>query len=193
MAAGGSTFGFGKSIPEELPQQGKAERTRSKALRTEVESRYKKWVEEDVPYIITDGEKAGFKHLNTDDERDYFIESFWEKRNPNPGSPENAFKDEYYRRIAYTNEHFASRLPGWKTDRGRIYIMYGPPDEIETHGSDGTYNRTPEEAGSTPASPSEKWRYGQIYGVGENIVFEFVDPTKTGEFHLTNDPAKRPH
>jgi GWxTD domain-containing protein len=113
----------------------KQEKRRRKAAQKEMESAYKKWLSDEVPYIITGEERTAFKQLSTDDEREQFVEQFWERRNPNPGSPENEFKEEYYRRIAYANEHYASGIPGWRTDRGRIYIMYGPPDEIESHPS----------------------------------------------------------
>lgn len=157
-----------------------------------MESAYKKWLSDEVPYIITDQERAAFKKLSTDDEREQFVEQFWERRNPNPGSPENEFKEEYYRRIAYANEHYASGIPGWKTDRGRIYIMYGPPDEIESHPSGGTYIRPPEEGGGETATyPFEQWRYRYIDGIGSNIILEFVDPTMTGEYRLTMDPGEK--
>jgi GWxTD domain-containing protein len=170
----------------------KAEKKRQKAIQKEMETPYKKWIEEEVPYIITNEEKAAFKKLTTDDEREQFIEAFWERRNPNPGSPENEFKEEYYRRIAYANEHYASGIPGWKTDRGRIYIMYGPADEIDDHDSGGTYIRPPEEGGGeTSTYPFEQWRYRYIDGIGTNIILEFVDPTMTGEFHLTMDPGEK--
>ncbi len=170
----------------------KQEKRRQKAIQKEMESPYKKWLDEEVPYIITPEERSAFKKLTTDEEREQFIEAFWERRNPNPGSPENEFKEEYYRRIAYTNEHYASGIPGWKTDRGRIYIMYGPPDEIDSHPSGGTYLRPPEEGGGeTSTYPFEDWRYRYIDGIGTNIILEFVDPTMTGEYHLTMDPGEK--
>jgi len=176
----------------------KQERRRQKAIQKEMESPYKKWLEEEVPYIITAEERAAFKKLSTDDEREQFIELFWERRNPSPGSPENEFKEEYYRRIAYSNEHYASGLPGWKTDRGRIYIIYGPPDEVDSHPSGGAYNATPNEtpysgpgSGEMTTFPFERWRYRYIEGIGTNIELEFVDPTMTGEFHLTMNPCEK--
>ncbi len=178
------------SPPKEKPD--KQERRRQKAIQKEMESPYKKWLQEEVPYIITDEERGSFKKLTTDDEREQFIEAFWERRNPNPGSPENEFKEEYYRRIAYTNEHFPSGIPGWKTDRGRIYIMYGPADEVESHPSGGSYERPPEEGGGeTSTFPFETWRYRYIDGIGTNVILEFVDPTMTGEYHLTIDPGEK--
>jgi GWxTD domain-containing protein len=170
----------------------KEQRKRQKAIQKEMESPYKKWLQEEVPYLITDDERAAFRKLSTDEEREQFIEQFWERRNPNPGSPENEFKEEYYRRIAYANEHYASGIPGWKTDRGRIYITYGPADEIEAHPSGGNYQRTPEEGGGqTETYPFETWRYRYIDNVGQNIILEFVDPTMTGEYHLTMDPGEK--
>ena len=162
------------------------------ALRQEMETPYQKWLSEEVPYIITDRERAAFKKLSTDDEREAFIENFWERCNPKPGSPENEFKEEYYRRIAYANEHYASGIPGWKTDRGRIYIMYGPPDEIDSHGSGGPYKRSDSEGvGETYTFPVERWRYRYIDGIGTNIVLEFVDADMDGEYHFTMDPGEK--
>jgi GWxTD domain-containing protein len=181
-----------KNQDNQKPKVSKEEKRRQKALRNEMETPYKKWLSEEVPYIITDQERAAFKKLSTDDERESFIENFWERRNPNPGSPENEFKEEYYRRIAYANERFASGIPGWKTDRGRIYIMYGPADEVDSHPSGGSYERPESEGGGeTSTFPFEQWRYRYIDGIGTNIILEFVDPTMTGEFHLTMDPGEK--
>ncbi|HEV2177253.1 MAG TPA: GWxTD domain-containing protein [Terriglobia bacterium] len=173
-------------------KKDKEEKKREKAIQKEMESPYKKWLTQEVPYIITPEERSAFLKLSTDDEREQFIEAFWERRNPNPGSPENEFKEEYYRRIAYANEHFASGIPGWKTDRGRIYITYGPPDEIDSHPSGGSYERPEEEGGGeTSTYPFEDWRYRYIDGIGENIELEFVDPSLSGEYHLTMDPGEK--
>jgi GWxTD domain-containing protein len=184
-----SAFLFASPLPD---KQDKEEKKRQKAIQKEMESPYKRWLSEEVPYIITDEERAAFKKLSTDDEREQFIEQFWERRNPNPGSPENEFKEEYYRRIAYANEHYASGIPGWKTDRGRIYITWGPPDEIDSHPSGGTYDRPPEEGGGeTSTYPFEQWRYRYIEGIGNNVILEFVDPSMSGEYHLTMDPGEK--
>jgi GWxTD domain-containing protein len=196
VLAGFAAFGFFlpalRAAPDENDKLSKAEKRRQKAIQKEMESPYKKWLEEEVPYIITPEERSAFKKLSTDDEREQFIEQFWERRNPNPGNPENEFKEEYYRRIAYANEHYASGIPGWRTDRGRIYIMYGPADEIDAHPSGGSYQRTPEEGGGeTSTYPFETWRYRYIDGIGTNIMLEFVDPTMTGEYHLTMDPGEK--
>src|SRR5204863_502376 len=168
------------------------EKRRQKAAQKENESAFKKWIDEEVPYIITKEERDAFKKLSTDEEKETFVEDFWNRRNPNPGSQENEFKEEYYRRIAYANEHFASGIPGWKADRGRIYIMYGPADEVDSHPSGGTYVRPQEEGGGqTSTYPFETWRYRYIEGIGENVMLEFVDPTMTGEYHLTIDPGEK--
>jgi GWxTD domain-containing protein len=174
------------------PLTDKEKKKREAKLRKELETPYKKWLNEDVGYIITDEEKTAFHRLNTDEEREQFIEQFWLRRDPTPDTEENEFKEEHYRRIAYANEHYASGIPGWKTDRGRIYIIYGPPDEIESHASGGTYERPMEEGGGeTSTYPFEQWRYRYIEGVGSDIVIEFVDPTMSGEYHMTMDPSEK--
>ncbi len=158
----------------------------------ELDNTYKTWLNEDVVYIITPEERNAFLRLSTNEEREQFIEQFWLRRSPNPDLPDNEFKEEHYRRIAYANEHFASGVPGWKTDRGRMYITFGPPDEIESHPMGGTYDRPMEEGGgSTTTYPWETWRWRYIEGWGENIIMEFVDPSGSGEYHLTMDPSEK--
>ncbi len=174
------------------PLSEKEKRRREEKLRKELETPYRKWLNEDVAYIITDEERAAFKRLNTDEEREQFIEQFWLRRDPTPDTAENEFKEEHYRRIAYANERYASGLPGWKTDRGRIYITFGPPDEIESHPSGGTYERPMEEGGGTTSTfPFEQWRYRWIENIGSDIIIEFVDPTMTGEYRMTMDPSEK--
>ncbi|SPE38313.1 conserved exported hypothetical protein [Candidatus Sulfopaludibacter sp. SbA3] len=174
------------------PLTPRQQRAAEKRLRQELETPYRKWLNEDVSYIITDEERAAFKRLQTDEEREQFIENFWLRRDPTPDTIENEFKEEHYRRIAYANEHYASGIPGWKTDRGRIYITYGPPDEIEDHSSGGFYERPPEEGGGeTSTFPFQQWRYRYIDGIGNNIIIEFVDPTMSGEFRMTMDPSEK--
>ncbi len=186
------SLGHASPTRERNAKPDKQERRRLKALQKEMESPYKKWLEEEVPYIISVEEKSAFNKLSTDEEREQFVEQFWERRNPDPGRAENEFKEEYYRRIAYANEHYSSGVPGWKTDRGRIYIMYGPPDEIDPHPSGGTYNRPPEEGGGTTATyPFEQWRYRYIENIGTDVVLEFVDPSMSGEYHLAYDPGEK--
>ncbi|MGH9631663.1 MAG: GWxTD domain-containing protein, partial [Bryobacteraceae bacterium] len=174
------------------PMSEKQRRKREEKLRKELEGPYRKWLSEDVGYIITDEERAAFKRLANDEERQQFVEQFWLRRDPTPDSAENEFKEEHYRRIAYANERFASGIPGWKTDRGRIYITHGPPAEIESHPSGGTYQRPFEEGGGTTSTyPFEKWRYRWIEGIGTDVNIEFVDPTMTGEYRMTMDPSEK--
>jgi GWxTD domain-containing protein len=174
------------------PLTPRQQRAKEKKLRQELETPYRKWLNEDVAYIITDEERSAFKRLQTDEEREQFIENFWLRRDPSADTVENEFKEEHYRRIAYANEHYASGIPGWKTDRGRIYITYGPPDEIEDHSSGGFYQRPPEEGGGeTSTFPFQQWRYRYIEGIGNNIIIEFVDPTMSGEFRMTMDPSEK--
>jgi TonB family protein len=153
---------------------------------------YRKWLDEDVVYIITPEERNAFLALKNDQARDVFIEQFWNRRNPDPTSTRNAFKEEHYRRIAYANQHFASSMPGWKTDRGRIYILYGKPDKIESHPTGGPYNRPSNEGGGTVTTyPFENWWYRHIDGVGDDIEIEFVDQSKSGEYRLAMSPEEK--
>ncbi len=168
------------------------ERERVKNTRAELKGEYKKWLDEDVRWIITDEEQRAFKSLANDEERDQFIEQFWLRRNPNPDSPENEFRDEHYARIAYANEHFAAGKPGWMTDRGHIYIAYGKPDSIDSHPSGGNYERPMEEGGgNTSTFPFETWHYRYLQGVGDNIDIEFVDTCMCGDYHATIDRSEK--
>ena len=151
--------------------------TRTPQPLTQEVSPYTKWLEEDAAYIITDAERAAFRRLETDAERDRFIEQFWLRRDPTPGTPENEFQVEHYRRILYANDHFASSRAGWKTDRGRIYILFGPPDERDEH----------PRGDATRVYPFDLWRYRFIEGIGQNVWMEFVD-SGSGEYRMTRDP-----
>src|SRR5829696_3917260 len=174
------------------PLTDKEKRKQEEKLRKELMGPYRKWLTEDVGYIITDEERQAFKRLETDDERQSFIENFWLRRDPTPDSAENEFKEEHYRRIAYANERYASGIPGWKADRGRIYITFGPPAEIESHPSGGSYERPYEEGGGTTSTfPFEIWRYRYIEGIGNDVMIEFVDKTMTGEYRMTMDPSEK--
>jgi GWxTD domain-containing protein len=153
---------------------------------------YKKWLDEDVRWIITDEELSAFKKLANNAERDVFIEGFWQRRDPTPDTAENEYKEEHYRRIAYANEHYAAGMPGWRTDRGRIYIMYGPPTSIDAHPMGGPYQRTAEEGGgSTSTFPFEVWRYRYLEGIGQEIELEFVDDCGCGAYEMTLDRSKK--
>src|SRR5713101_539907 len=200
-----SAFSIFIALPSSWAQQGPdpaaaptpqklTKDTKKKMRRTlkELDSSYRQWLSEDVTYIISPEERNAFLQLDTNEEREQFIEQFWLRRSSNPDLPENDFKEEHYRRIAYANEHFASGIPGWKTDRGRMYIMWGPADEVESHPTGGTYDRPMEEGGgSTSTYPWETWRWRYLEDIGENIIIEFVDPSGSGEYHMTMDPGEK--
>jgi GWxTD domain-containing protein len=178
--------------PLKRPADEKQRKKNARALKQELSRPYKKWLDEDVIYIITDEERAAFRQLSNDEERDNFIEAFWQRRDPTPDTEENEFKEEHYQRIAYANEHFAAGVPGWKTDRGRIYIVFGKADEVESHPSGGTYERPMEEGGGeTSTFPFEQWRYRYIEGIGQEVIIEFVDTCMCGEYHMTMDRSEK--
>jgi GWxTD domain-containing protein len=201
-------FSFALTIPQTFAQQAPPAQdplappapqkltkdTKKKMRKTlkELDNTYRQWLQEDVTYIISPDERNAFLQLDTNEEREQFIEQFWLRRSSNPDLPENDFKEEHYRRIAYANEHYASGIPGWKTDRGRMYIMWGPADEVNSHPTGGTYDRPMSEGGgSTSTYPWETWRWRYLEGIGENIELEFVDPSGSGEYHLTMDPGEK--
>ena len=178
--------------PLERQRSDKERYKAQKALRQELKGTYKTWLNQEVPYIITDEERKSFMSLSNDEERDAFIESFWQRRNPNPDSPENEYREEHYRRIQYANDHFAAGKPGWKTDRGHIYIAFGKPDDIDAHPSGGSYDRPAEEGGGTTSTfPFEIWHYRYLEGIGENIDIEFVDTCQCGDYHFTIDRSEK--
>ena len=185
------------AVPAGLAQKKNSEKAqdpseKARNVKPELNKAYKDWLEKDVAYIITDEERKAFKKLQTDDERERFIEEFWRRRDPDPDTNENEYREEYYERIAYANEHFASGIPGWKTDRGRIWIMYGKPDETESHPAGGAYNRESYEGGgSTSTYPFERWFYRYLAGVGSGIEIEFVDPTGSGEYRIARNPDEK--
>ena len=178
--------------PLKRPADAKQKKKNERALKQELSRPYKKWLEEDVVWIITDEERAAFKQLSNDEERDNFIEAFWQRRDPTPDTEENEYKEEHYQRIAYANEHFPAGVPGWKTDRGRMYIVFGKPDEIESHPSGGSYQRPMEEGGGeTSTFPFEDWRYRYLEGIGQEVIIEFVDTCMCGEYHMTMDRSEK--
>ena len=185
-------------VTPDRPDPTKRERTdaekiqSNKAMKQELKGSYKTWVDQDVRWIITDEELSAFKHLSNDEERDQFIENFWLRRNPNPDSPDNEYREEHYARIAYANEHFAAGKSGWRTDRGHIYIAYGKPDSTDSHPSGGNYERPVEEGGgNTSTYPFEIWHYRYIEGIGDNIDIEFVDTCMCGDYHMTMDRSEK--
>ncbi|MGH9535239.1 MAG: GWxTD domain-containing protein [Terriglobales bacterium] len=164
----------------------------AKKLQQELGGYYKKWLNGVVSYIISPEERKAFSQLKTNEERDQFIEAFWARRNPNPGTLYNSYKEQFYRRVAYANAHFAAGVAGWHTDRGRIYIVFGPPTEITSHPSGGTYERPMDEGGGeTSTFPFSDWRYRYIPGIGQNITMEFVDTCMCGAYELTDDPSEK--
>ncbi len=183
------TVGFAQT---EQPSQDIQDKARNVKSEEKVKEVYKKWINNDVAYIITKEEKKAFNTLKTDEERENFIENFWRRRDPNPDTDENEYREEYYERIAYANEHYASGIPGWKTDRGRIYIAWGKPDSVESRPTGGSYDRpTYEGGGSTTTYPFETWFYRHLDGVGDGIEIEFVDPTGTGEYRIARSPNEK--
>lgn len=173
------------------PVPGYAQERGEQLQQEEAEDYYRKWLQEDVTYIITDEEKSVFQKLTTDEERERFIEQFWRRRDSDLKTSRNEFKEEHYRRIAYANERFASGKPGWKTDRGRIYIIHGPPDEIE-ESLGGTYERPLYEGGGTTSTfPFQRWRYRHLEGIDSDVELEFVDDTLSGAYRLALDPFEK--
>src|SRR5687768_12688975 len=182
------------SVPFSFGQESKPQDPSQKArnVKPELKKAYKDWLDKDVTYTITDEERKAFKKLATDDERERFIEEFWRRRDPDPDTDENEFNEEYYERIAYANEHFASGIPGWKTDRGRIWIMYGKPDGQESHPMGGQYDRPSYEGGGTTSTyPFEIWFYRYLAGIGSGIEIEFVDPSGSGEYRIARSPDEK--
>src|SRR5207245_10605477 len=142
--------------------------------------------------IVSDEEMAALKQLSNQEEFDNFVEQFWLRRDPTPDTPENEYREEHYRRIAYANEHFAAGKPGSLTDRGQIYIKFGPADEIDSHPSGGTYDRPMEEGGGTTSTyPFEDWRYRYLEGINQEVIIEFVDTCQCGEYHMTIDRGEK--
>ena len=192
LAQGQAANQPGSSQQADQKQDNGKKKVSEKQVLKELATPYKKWLSEDVVYIIGDTERRAFLQLQTNEERENFIEEFWQRRSPDPDSVDNPVKEEHYRRIAYANEHFASGVAGWRTDRGRIYIMYGKPDTLESHTQGENYERPLDQGGGeTKTYAFEDWTYHYIEGIGENVELEFVDPSGTGEFRLTTDPSEK--
>lgn len=139
----------------------------------------KQWLDEVVPYIITDAEKSVFLSLPNEVERGKFINQFWEKRDPDPNTPENEFKMAYYKRIAIANKVFSTgKKDGWRTDRGKIFILLGPPQEIQ-------YDSMPiQSALSYYHGDREIWNYWGLENprLPYNLEFVFVDKFGSGDY-----------
>ena len=165
---------------------------RGKVQQEEKEDYYQKWLRTDALYIITEEEMEVFLELTSLEEKDQFIEQFWFRRDPDPRTAYNEFKEEHYRRISYANERFAAGIPGWRTDRGRIYVMYGPPDRRQRYPMGGRYERKPHEGGGiTSIYPTEFWEYRHLEGLGSDIELEFVDTKGGGLYRLTMDSQEK--
>ena len=181
-----------QETPEQKELTDEERRERLHSFKKEVGKTYQNWLDQDVRYIIMPEEEQAFKLLSTDEERDQFIEQFWLRRDPTPDTEENEFREEHYRRIQYANEHFGAGMPGWRTDRGRIYIVWGPADEIESHPAGGTYQREQSEGGGTTSTyPFERWRYRYLEGLGNEVIVEFVDSCMCGDFRISIDPSEK--
>ena len=187
-----SLTAFAQDDKQDKKRQKEQQDRQKRARAEEVNSVYKRWLDEDVRWIITDEERKTFKTLKNDDEREQFIEQFWLRRDPDPDTDSNEYREEYYQRIAYANEKFTSGIPGWKTDRGRIYIMFGKADQVESHPSGGSYDRpTWEGGGTTSTYPFEIWWYRYVEGVGSDVEIEFVDPSGSGEYRIARNANEK--
>jgi GWxTD domain-containing protein len=177
-----------QTTPKPNARSGSAGGQKARNIVLDEPAIYKRWPGEEVPWIISDGELSAWKKLTTNQERDNFIAAFWQRRNPEPASVENKYQAEYYRRIAYANEIFGAAMPGWRSDRGRVYILYGPPNSIESHPEGGICLRQREKGrGRTETYPVEVWRYSYLQigqDIKPNVQIEFADPCRCGEYHL---------
>ena len=184
-------FATGSAAPV-FASAGGDEKPQKKSQKREIDDVFKRWLKEDVVYIISPEEKAAFEKLATDEEREQFIEQFWVRRDPDPDTPENESREEHYRRIAYANEHFASGRSGWRTDRGRMYVAWGKPDSIESFPTGQVYNRPQwQGGGNTTTYAYETWWYRHLEGVGDDIEIEFVDPSGSGEYRIARTPYEK--
>lgn len=147
-----------------------------------IRPKVKDWIKKDVLYIVTESEKEAFLKLENDTDRETFIENFWLRRDPDPDTELNEFREEHYERIAFANENFTAGLPGWRTDRGRTYIVLGKPDKIEK--GKATFE-------NLENVPFEKWFYNYAIGFGNNIEIIFLDPTETGEFRFMKEKREK--
>ncbi len=157
----------------------------------EIPAQHKKWADEEVLYIISDNEREVFKSLRTDEEREGFIRTFWRRRDPTPETPVNEFREEHYRRLEWATKRYFEGKAGWRTDRGRVYIMFGPPDFFETNPGGGR-GFLFDPSGPTAEFPSEVWTYRSIPGLKERIGridFIFVNYYNSGSYQLTTNPA----
>lgn len=181
----------GVSVRAQKKQTAATPEDKPRTVKTETDKAFKEWPKEVGP-IITEAEQTAFKKLRTNEERENFIERFWAIRDLDPDTQENEYKDEYYERMTYANEHFSSGKAGWLTDRGRIYLKWGKPDDIESHPAGGSYQRMYYEGtGSTTTFPFERWFYRHLPGVASGVEIEFVDPSGSGEYRIARNPFEK--
>lgn len=174
-----------------VPAQQRNPEEKPRKVKRELKKAYVDWIE-DVDPILTQSERDAWTKLETDEEREQFIQEVWRSRDPDPDTDENEFKEQFHERVAYANEHFSSGKPGRLTDRGRIYIKFGKPDSVESHPAGGSYERPwSEGGGSTTTYPFEKWFYRYIPNVGSGIELEFVDPSGSGEYRIARNPNEK--
>jgi GWxTD domain-containing protein len=159
---------------------------------------YRNWLVHDVRWIITDQELSQFKRLNSDEDRDRFIVTFWAHRNPSPGGRSNAFKEEHYRRLAYADAHFGytrvgqdaagsdrtAMVSGARSDRGRVYILYGPPNKIDSYAAEANQS-------GQGGYAYEIWHYSFIEGIGEDATARFVDTCACGGYFRVVHPEEQ--
>lgn len=176
-------------LPGRAQEQAPVAQSQHGRLDPAVKEEYRKWINEDVRWIITDDERADFKRLLSDKQRDEFVVAFWDRRNPSPGAARNVFKEEHYQRLAYANTNFAGGVAGWRTDRGRFYITYGPPNKVDFHPKGGAIGDPPDQGDFD----FEVWHYSYIEGLGHDVTLEFVDTCSCGEYHLMRDPFDKTH
>lgn len=185
-------FALALLVPQTIAQTSSptGPQNKQRKIKPEPDRAFLDW-SRDIEPIISSAELDAWKKLQTNEEREKFIEDFWHRRDPDPDTSENEYREAYYERVAYVNEHFSSGIPGYKTDRGRIYLKYGKPDEVVSHPAGGRYEREASEgSGSTSTYPFERWFYRNIPGrSGADI--EFVDPTGTGEYRLARNPFEK--
>jgi GWxTD domain-containing protein len=178
------------TAPQLFAQPNSDPQNKPRKIKREHDKAFNEWLKE-VDTLVTSAERDAWDKLKTNEEREQFIGEFWRRRDPDPDTEENEYREAYYERLAYVNEHFASGIPGYKTDRGRIYLKYGKPDEIESHPAGGAYQRQFHEGGgSTSVYPFERWWYRHLPGRSD-IDIEFIDPTGSGEYRIARNPFEK--
>ena len=135
---------------------------------------FNEWIRSDVRWLVTNAERTAFANLKSGNDRREFVQNFWRRRDPDPDTSANEFRDTYCGRLPLT-KRFESGIPGWKTDRGRILLLWGEPDKILTG---------KENIEGDVVTVFEKWTYKHLDDLGTDIYVTFVDPTQTKEFRF---------